>query len=248
MTVSFHTSPSSTEPGPGHAFAELSRIVHGEGTLSDVLLRVARLSRDVVPGLLDVSVTLIEKDRPTTVVFTGPLAVHLDERQYELGFGPCTDAAESGGTIVVDTARRDDSYAAFAAVAAEHGVTHVLSVGLPVPNHIVGALNMYSGQPDPIASESVALAEAFAGYAAVAVANAASYHASVDLVRNLKAAMASRAVIEQAKGILMAREKCTSEEAFDLLARLSQNRNHRLRDLAAQLVAQTGSGPGPSAG
>ena len=45
-------------------------------------------------------------------------------------------------------------------------------------------------------------------------------------------------VIEQAKGIVMARESCGPEEAFDLLRRTSQQANLKVQVLAAFLVEQ----------
>jgi AmiR/NasT family two-component response regulator len=81
------------------------------------------------------------------------------------------------------------------------------------------------------------LAQTFAGYAAVALANAYLYHSTADLARHLRTAMDSRAVIEQAKGIVMAERRCTADEAFDFLTRLSQETNRKVRDVAAALVA-----------
>ncbi len=217
------------------AFAELGKILHGAQPLHDTLQRVAELAKEVLPELREVSVTLIENDKPRTVVFTGPLAVDLDERQYAAGFGPCTDAAIAGGTIVVDTA---DStvYPEFAAVCVRRGIKHVVSVGMPVPLRTVGGLNMYSDYDDAIPAESVQLAETFAGYAGVALANAALYHSTLTYAEDMTAAMHSRAVIEQAKGIVMAQQHCSSEEAFATLTRVSQSQNKKLRDLAEQIV------------
>jgi hypothetical protein len=87
------TSRGSADPV--QAFAELSKIVLGE-PLDGTLRQVAVLAKQTIPGAQDVSVTLMENDKPRTVVFTGPLAVQLDERQYETGFGLCLDAAVSG--------------------------------------------------------------------------------------------------------------------------------------------------------
>ena len=50
-------------------------------------------------------------------------------------------------------------------------------------------------------------------------------------------------VIEQAKGIVMAQQRCGPEEAFDLLRRASQRANVKLHVLAAQIVAQVASPP-----
>jgi len=52
----------------------------------------------------------------------------------------------------------------------------------------------------------------------------------------LETALESRAVIEQAKGILIERHKLTPDQAFDTLAKVSMNRNIKVRDIAEHLV------------
>lgn len=231
-------SAGAREAGP--AFRELSTMLHApDEPMSAVLRRVAELARDVVPELDDVSVTLLDGRRPRSVVFTGRLAVDLDERQYERGFGPCLDAATSGSTIAVDTSDPSGPYPDFATIAASRGVRHSLSVGLPVSQRVIGALNMYSCAAQPASAGSVALAQAFARYAGVAVANAGLYRAAVEETAQMKAAMRTRAVIEQAKGVVMATRHCTAEAAFDLLVRASQHQNRKLHDVAADLVERT---------
>ena len=76
--------------------AELSAIVLGERPLGSILGTLADLARRAIPGAGEVSVTLIEPSgKAHSVAFTGDLAVELDERQYEKGYGPCMDAAQS---------------------------------------------------------------------------------------------------------------------------------------------------------
>jgi GAF domain-containing protein len=228
--------------GRERALAELARIRLDEQPLTKVLARVAQLAKETLSHARDVSVTLLDDARggstgparAKTVAFTGDLAVDLDERQYRSGFGPCLDAAVSGETIHVDTS--DDSrYPEFSAAARRLGVTHSLSVGLPIPQRTIGALNVY-GSAGPLTDREVESARAFAGHAAVAVANAALYASTADLARNLQLAMASRAVIEQAKGIVMAQRRCSAEEAFELLRAGSQRQNIKLRVLCQSIV------------
>ena len=158
---------------------------------------------------------MMERGQPRTVVFTGPLAVDLDERQYELGFGPCLDAAKTGQTIVVDTGSDDSPYREFGRIAARAGVRHTVSVGMPLAQRSIGGMNIYKTAEGPLSPAFLEHAEVFAGYAAVAVNNVTSYAGAANEAANLRAAMQSRAVIEQAKGILMARDRCTADEAFD---------------------------------
>ena len=129
---------------PREAFTELGRLVVGSHSLSEVLTRVGELAQACVPGAEEVSVTLLEGGRgPRSAAFTGSLAVHLDERQYASGFGPCLDAAETGQTIRIDDTTTEPVYPAFAAVAARQGVRSIVSVGMSMPQRIQGAVNVY---------------------------------------------------------------------------------------------------------
>ncbi|MBB2901414.1 GAF domain-containing protein [Kineococcus radiotolerans] len=219
------------------AFAELGRLVVGTRPLGEVMTRVAELVQACVPGADEVSVTLME-GKARTVAFTGRLAVDLDERQYEEGFGPCIDAADSGQVLRIDDTAHDETYPEFAAVAARRGVRSTLSVGLPMPQGVLGGINVYRTSHPPLDAAALELLRDFAGYAAVALANHSLYAAAVSRSEHLQTAMQSRAVIEQAKGVIMARLGCTADEAFQHLATQSQNANRKLRDLAEEVVAR----------
>ena len=233
MAVDLTRGRGSDEPLA--AFAELSRIMLGEKSLDETLGQIAALACDTIPDIDEVSVTLVDRDKAKTVVFTGELAVHLDERQYQNGVGPCLDAALTGETVVVDVT--DDSpYPDFARSAQRAGVTHSVSIGLPVPNRVVGALNIYASTPHAPSDETMTLAQAFASYAGVAVANAALYNHSAELADQMRTAMQSRSVIEQAKGILMARHGYDADEAFKSLSKMSQDSNRKLRDIAQTVI------------
>lgn len=228
---------------PQTAFAELGKIMLGVEPMGAVLERIAHLARRAMPAVDEVSVTLLEGQKAKTAVFTGSLAVQLDERQYNSGFGPCLDAAVSGQTILVDTAAPDSAYPDFANAALRQGVTQTVSVGMPVPDRVVGALNMYASSDGPVDPETLEVAKTFASYAAVAVANAALYASTAALAEQMQLAMQSRSVIEQAKGILIARHGYSSDDAFQALVKVSQHSNRKLRDVAQALVASTASHP-----
>lgn len=217
-------------------FAELVRINLTDQSLTDTLRQIAELAKRAVPGIDESSITVIKDDRPKTMVFTSPIAVLLDERQYGSGFGPCLDAAMTGATIVLD--HHDDLplYPEFTRAALRAGILHTVAIPLQVPNRDSGALNLYAAGEEPISPDAVAFAERFASYAAYAVANADHVSDVEELARQLQEAMRSRATIEQAKGILMARHGLSADDAFRRLATISQNTNTRLRDLAARMV------------
>lgn len=222
--------------GPQTAFAELSRISLREHSLSDTLQRVVELAQEVLVEAADVSITFVEQNKPHTVAFTGALAVELDELQYENGYGPCTDAAISAQTVVVDHRGPDSPYPDFSRSCRRAGVTHTVSVGMPVAQRTAGAINIYATNGVPLDDANIQLAEIFAGYAAVTIANATHFKNAADQARHMQIAMESRAAIEQAKGIIMAQTRCTDEEAFAVLTKTSQRQNRKLRQVAETVV------------
>jgi hypothetical protein len=95
------TSHTHASLQPQEAFAELAAITLADHTVDSVMERVAALTKRTVPGADEVSVTLLERGRPRTVAFTGPLAMKLDERQYARGYGPCLDGIDGGEPVVI---------------------------------------------------------------------------------------------------------------------------------------------------
>ena len=236
--------PGETDPPrePRAAFAELAKIMFGEQPLPVTLERVAQLAKQIIAGAAEVSVTLLQDREVASVAFTGPLAVQLYERQYEAGFGPCMDAATSGATITIDDTADSTAYRDFGRIAARRGIRNTMSIGLSVARQTVGALNIYGTDQTPFDAATQELAAAFASYAAVAVANAGVYATTAALAANLQRALESRAVIDQAKGILMARHGLSADAAYDLLSKQSQLENRKLRDIAADLVEEYQTG------
>jgi GAF domain-containing protein len=122
----------------------------------------------------------------------------------------------------------------------ETGVRSSLSVPLPYQGASIGALNVYSTEPEAFAStESLDAGLQVAEAVAVAVVNADAHAQVREQARNMRIAMDSRAVIEQAKGVLMAQRHVDADQAFDILREASQRYNRKLRDIAQGIVAST---------
>ncbi|MBO4160462.1 GAF and ANTAR domain-containing protein [Micromonospora antibiotica] len=227
---------------PHDALAELGRIRLDEVGVDEVLQLIADLAGRSLRGAHEVSVTLLRGAVPHSIAVTGDVALLLDEWQYRQAHGPCLDAAVTGDTLVVADTATEERWPAWAARAADAGVGSTLAVGLPIQEAVVGALNLYGTTPRAFDADTVELARTFAAYAAVALANAHLYSSATTLAEQMRAAMESRAVIEQAKGIIMGQRRCTADEAFGILAKLSQDTNRRLRDVAAALVGRATAG------
>jgi len=113
---------------------------------------------------------------------------------------------------------------------------------------VIGALNLYATRPGAFGSEEQATAARFADEASRAITLAVRLAVRAEMSENLQHALASRAVIDQALGIIMGQNRCSADEAFDILRTTSQNRNIKLRDIAAATVAPvSGHAPRPAA-
>jgi GAF domain-containing protein len=140
----------------------------------------------------------------------------------------------------VDDMRTEVRWPRYAARVVDTGVRSSLSVPLPYQEATIGALNIYSGSPGSFATpESLDAGLKVAEAVAVAVVNADAHAQLTEHARNMRLAMDSRAVIEQAKGVLMAQRHIDADQAFEVLRDASQRYNRKLRDLAAGIVAST---------
>ena len=214
----------------------LTTFVVGGQTLGETLNGVAELAVQAVPGADVAGLTLVKDGRPTTSIFTDPTSPEIDQAQYDAGAGPCLEAFNLGEVFRVDSTEGDDRWPEFRAACQHHGIKSTLSLPLLVESQAVGALNLYSHVERGFPEGEEDRAMAFARQAAVAVANAQAYWEAKEIADQLHEAMKSRAVIEQAKGMLMAAQGCGPDEAFDLLVRASQRSNRKLRDIAGELV------------
>lgn len=226
---------------PLNAFNDLVALSLDEETTESALEKIVRVARQTIGGADDVSITMIKDNKPSTIAFTGQLSIDLDESQYERGYGPCLDVAVGGGICKIDDMRTEARWADYTAVAAERGCLSSLSIPLPERGAVTGALNIYATRPEAFDDAACDVGTAFAAFAAVAVGNLATYDTARRQAEQLQAAMQSRAIIEQAKGMLMGGRRCGPDEAFDILVELSQHTNRKLRDVAQALVNEAGA-------
>lgn len=222
------------------AFEELGRIRVAETDTKRMLDRVAQLTARALPGAAEVSVSLIRDGHAFTEVYTGPTALELDEAQYASTRGPCLEAALDVRTVSVpDMSAAVEHWPEFAELALKENVLSSLSLGLALQQNFSAALNVYGRARGVFDPQTVGAAETFADYAAVAVANTLAHEEASTLAQQMREAMASRAVIEQAKGILMGTRGCDADGAFQILVGISQSTHRKLHDVATALVEQT---------
>ena len=219
---------------------DLTLVVLAGRDLSEVLSEVTAIAAAGVPGAESTSITLVRGDRAYTAAHFGEMSLAADELQYQEDAGPCLDAGRGGVVLRVDDMREEQRWPRYVTRVLDTGVRSSLSVPLPYQGSTVGALNIYSGQPRAFATaESLAAGMQVAEAIAVAVGNADAHAQLADHARNMRMAMESRAVIEQAKGVLMAQRHVDAEQAFEILREASQRYNRKLRDIAVGIVGST---------
>jgi GAF domain-containing protein len=228
----------------GDAFGALSQFFINDGTLGDTLLRVAQLACKAVTPADMAGLTLLADGKLATGVFTDPEAPQIDAAQYESGRGPCLDAFRYQQVYRIDSTAGDQQWPEFARDAAAHGIVATLSVPVTARRESLGALNFYS-RTGPFDEDHTHQAELFAEQSAIVLSNAQVYWDARQLGENMQQAMRSRAVIDQAIGILLADGGRTPDEAFQLLVRVSQRENRKLRDIAASIVERAVQQPRP---
>ena len=237
------TTDDGNSTATAQALEQLGSLALREHSMETLLQRVVELTKMVMPGDTEASISLLANDKPTTAVFTGQLALDCDESQYGRGYGPCLHAASSGELTEVPDTRSETRWPDYMRKAADLGALSSMSVPLPISEGMAGALNIYSRGPNAFDEASRSAAMKFVPYAAVAASNMQDYQDARNMADHLQRALDSRAVIDQAKGILMERYKLTADQAFQLLARISMTSNLKLRSIAEELVL-TGVLPG----
>lgn len=210
--------------------ADRAAQLSAEATPAELLAQVVELAASTVPGAEHAGISLLRAGRPIeTPAATSALAEHCDQIQQHLEEGPGVRTIDDGGVLVVEDMRHEPRWPRFAEQAARLGVRSLMTIQLATPRGTVGALNLYSEQPNAFDDESVLVCGAFATPAAVALAQD-------DRELNLRQASESRETIGQAMSILMERHHLTAGAAFDVLVAASHRHHVKLREVAQHVV------------
>ncbi|GAA2946677.1 GAF and ANTAR domain-containing protein [Streptomyces enissocaesilis] len=240
------TEGTGSAPADGFDFASLHDALTDWRGLHAFLQDVTRRAVRAVDGAQACSITMRRHGRLVTAAAESGEALRLDLLQYEAETGPCVCSMENGEENYVPDMLRERRWGPYPAAAAAHGVRSVLATPLALNSHTLGALNLYSGRPHALGDQRET-ARRLSAQAAGAIAVAERIEQETETVHDLRTAMLSRSVIDQAIGIVMARRRCTAGVALNILRRASQGRNVKLRDLCYALVSEAGDGP-PSPG
>jgi GAF domain-containing protein len=222
------------------ALAELTNLMLATPSVDTLMDEVARLAAQVVTPPAHCGITLRRDQEPFTVAASGPLASRVDEVQYGEGDGPCLQTMRTGEAVAVTDLVGERRWHSYPGHALRYGVRSSLSLPLSSDDGTRGALNLYATVPDAFGDRQRKAAELFAAQASAALSIVTRMAGQIALTGQLREALRSRSVIDQAIGIIMGEQRCDADEAFGLLRSASQHQNRRLRDLAADVVRNVG--------
>jgi GAF domain-containing protein len=214
----------------------LSRLATASLDLQDMLIRVATYAVRAIPNAEGAGLTLFQEGRPDTIVASVDFVREVDAIQYGIGEGPCITAAAEKRTVRSGSLGTEATWPKFGPHVSKLGVNSVMSLPLLTADEVLGAMNVYAHPSDAFDERAVELGELFAIPAAISVHNARALEQARTLATQLKAALISRPIIDQAIGILMSRTGCASDEAFDKLRVMSQSENRKVSVIAQQIV------------
>ncbi|WP_433782644.1 GAF and ANTAR domain-containing protein [Actinomycetospora sp. CA-101289] len=199
------------------------------GLLYDLVLACVQLLDIDAAGVL----LLDERGHPIPVAATDNAAGHLDQMQARTELGPCPESVRGGQTVVCADLEQDgDRWPDFARTARERGFRAVHALPLSLRNQTVGGINLLRRASGTLSEADRRTGTLLATASATGLLHRRAVHELDTVNGQLRGALASRVVIEQAKGFLVARHGLTLDVAFALLRGHARSRRQRLTHVA----------------
>lgn len=187
------------------------------------------------------AVTLLRPRRSITVASSNDEARRVDEVQYNFDDGPCLRAARERHTVHVPDFHQEERFAEYRAAVEEHGVRSALGVPIILMGGANAAIDVYCREPNAFSDDVVAQAETFAAEASKSLTLAVRMANLSETSKDLKAALESRTVIDLAAGVVMAQNRCSQQEAIDILKSASNARNMKMHAIAQAVLDSVGA-------
>ena len=170
---------------------------------------------------------------------------HLTDLQLnDVDGGPAVDAGRNGEPALLERREGDRQWTLLAPFADELGHHYAYAVPLRRRSETLGVLVLYGHHFHDVEDAGHQLLGALAQVAAIGLAQARAVRASNERADQLEGALATRAVIEQAKGVLLAQGYPDPDAAFEALRGHARTHRKRLDEVAHDVVRRASSGEG----
>ena len=210
--------------------------ISGNSLVLEALQHVAELAAGAIESVHHASVMLMTGKELRTVAATDAIATDLDRGQLTATDGPCFVALQRGDVTRITSTPNEVRWPSCRDECLRHGVMSVAAIPILGGEAVAGSLNLYSQDHHGFGAHEIRLARSLAAQAA-AIAGAAASLVQRHLSADLAVAISARAVVEQAKGIIIATTRCSAEQAYDVLVRQADHEFRTVQDVAKELVA-----------
>jgi GAF domain-containing protein len=171
------------------------------------------------------------------VASTSNRAQVLELFELQSAEGPCLDCFNTGGVVAnVDLADAQNRWPRFSAASIEAGYRSTHAIPLRLRDQVIGAMNLFCLDQSTLSADDLALGQALADVATIGLLQERAVRESGLIAEQLQTALNSRVLIEQAKGVLLARAGVDVDEAFRLMRNHSRSNNQLLRDVAMAVI------------
>jgi GAF domain-containing protein len=163
---------------------------------------------------------------------------HLEELQIRHQEGPCITAFDDKVLVGADDLASDSRWPSFNRAAVGRGVRAVLASPIPYNQDAVGVVAVLSRERHPWSGEAELALLAFTDLAALLIASMMMGEQQTELAAQLQGALNSRAVIEQAKGVLVGQRGLSVHAAYEQIRAQARAERRKIAVVAAELVAR----------
>ncbi|WP_433782100.1 ANTAR domain-containing protein [Actinomycetospora sp. CA-101289] len=236
---------TSTHPSRGReqdlvrAFVRLADTLVADFDVIELFHELCADGVDLV-GAHAAGLLLSDQGGTLRVVSASSEAAHLVELfALQTDEGPCLDAFRGSVQVVSEALARETRWPRFTARAAEHGFAAVHALPMHLRGTTIGALNLFHREPRVLPAGELAVAQALADVATIAILSDRGTREREALTEQLQTALTSRVIIEQAKGVLAERGHIGLDEAFARLRAHARTTRTRMTDLARGVVDGT---------
>jgi ANTAR domain/GAF domain len=222
------------------AFVELSGSLVAGADVVEFLHLLARRSVDLLDAA-EAGLMLADERGGLRVMASSNERAHLLELfELQSDEGPCLDCYRSGQPLVNEWLDQDPGrWPRFSVRARALGFRSAHALPMRWHDQVIGSLNLFRDDAGSLSDADVAMGQALADVATIGILRERSLREAQVVSESLQAALSSRVVIEQAKGMVAARGGVTVDEAFELLRRQARNTNSRLHEVAESVIAGT---------
>jgi GAF domain-containing protein len=161
----------------------------------------------------------------------------METLQLEAGAGPCVDCFRTGAVVAVDDiAAQGSRWSLFQSSALLQGFRSLHAVPMRLRRRTIGALNLFGDQAGPLTSEDAAIAQAFADVATITLLQERAARENALINDQLRHALNSRILIEQAKGVIAHTAHVDMNTAFARLRDYARSHNQTIYDTAEKVI------------